>query len=110
MASNPRLRHPSVDRLFEAVLSLRDVDECYRFFEDLCTIREVRSMAQRLEVARMLAEGHTYDEIVDATGMSTATISRIRRFLDYGADGYRLVLERMGVSFAERDRRRNPGP
>ncbi|HEX6989155.1 MAG TPA: YerC/YecD family TrpR-related protein [Bacillota bacterium] len=104
MASDPRLRHPSVDRLFEAILSLRDVDECYRFFEDLCTVREVRAMAQRLEVARMLAEGHTYDAIVAATGMSTATISRIRRFLDYGADGYRLVLERMGVG-AHRPRR-----
>jgi len=96
VAYESRLRHPSVDRLFQAILSLRDVDECYRFFEDLCTIREVRAMAQRFEVARMLAQGYTYDAIVEATGMSTATISRIRRFLDYGADGYRLALERLG--------------
>ncbi len=89
-----RLKSEKVDRLFEAVLSLKDMDECYRFFEDLCTIREVRVLAQRLDVAKMLAAGRTYEEIAHDTGMSTATISRINRFLQDGADGYRMVIER----------------
>lgn len=91
-----RLRSDKVDRLFEAILSLKDRDECYRFFEDLCTIREVRVLAQRLDVAKMLDAGRTYEEIARDTGMSTATISRINRFLQDGADGYRLVIDRAG--------------
>jgi TrpR-related protein YerC/YecD len=75
--------------------SLRTPEECYRFFEDLCTVGELHALAQRLEVARMLREGRTYEEIGARTGMSSATISRIKRFLQYGADGYRLVLERL---------------
>lgn len=95
MPSNEKLRDPSLDRLFEAVLQLKNVDECYSFFEDVCTVSELRAMAQRLEVAKMLDVNRTYEEIVELTGASTATISRVKRCLLYGADGYRLVLERL---------------
>lgn len=81
--------------MFEGILALRNVDECYRFFEDLCTVGEIQALAQRFQVAEMLSRGATYDEIVSQTGMSTATISRIKRFLHYGSDGYRMVLERL---------------
>ena len=93
---NPKLRGPETDALFRAVLQLRTVDECYRFFEDLCTIGELKALAQRFAVARMLAEGRTYQQIAERTGASSATISRVRRFLTYGADGYALVLGRLG--------------
>lgn len=93
--ANPKLKDPLVDRLFEAVLHLRTLDECYRFFEDVCTVGEIKAMAQRFEVARLLWEGHTYEEIARRVGASSATISRVRRFLEYGADGYKLVLERL---------------
>lgn len=95
MSYDQRLKDPMVDRLFAAILLLETEDECYRFFQDLCTVGEIRSLALRWEVAQMLAGGSTYDEIVSKTGMSTATISRIKRFLNYGADGYRLVLDRL---------------
>jgi TrpR-related protein YerC/YecD len=95
---NPRLRDPLVDRLCTALLSLHTVEECYRFLEDLCTIHEVKTLASRLEVARLLDAGKTYDEVARRTGASSATISRVRRFLEYGADGYRLVLRRIGRS------------
>jgi len=98
VALDSRIKDERIDELFEAILSLRSPDECYRFFYDLCTVGELRSLSQRWRAARMLATGRTYDEIVAETGMSTATISRIRRFLDYGADGYRLVLQRLGIS------------
>lgn len=90
-----RLRDPHLDRLFEGILRLRSIEECYRFFEDLCTVGELRALAQRFQVAEMLRHGATYEEIRRRTGMSSATISRIKRFLHYGADGYRLVLERL---------------
>ena len=93
---NPKLRSPLADNLFRAVLQLRTVEECYRFFEDLCTIGEVEAFSQRFEVAQMLDAGKTYDEIAARTGASSATISRVHRFLAYGADGYALVLRRMG--------------
>lgn len=93
---NPKLRDPMADTLFRAVLQLRTVEECYRFFEDLCTIGELKDLAQRFAVARMLASGKTYQQIAAQTGASSATISRVRRFLTYGADGYALVLDRMG--------------
>ncbi|HET7264403.1 MAG TPA: YerC/YecD family TrpR-related protein [bacterium] len=92
---NPKLREPETDALFRAVLRLRSVDECYRFFEDLCTIGELKALAQRFAVARMLADGRTYQQIAERTGASSATISRVRRFLTYGADGYALVLDRL---------------
>lgn len=83
------------DRLFEAILSLKDIDECYKFFEDICTVSELRSLSQRLEVAKMLEANRTYGEIAGKTGASTATISRVKRCLNYGADGYKLVLNRL---------------
>lgn len=95
MGYNSRLRNPDVDRLFEAMLQLKTVDEFYMFFEDLCTVTEIQKLAHRFKAATMLSEGKTYDEIVRETGMSTATISRIKRFLYYGADGYNLVLKRL---------------
>lgn len=93
---NPKLRSPLTDALFRAVLQLRTVEECYRFFEDLCTIGEVKALAQRFAVARMLNDGRTYQDIEARTGASSATISRVRRFLAYGADGYALILGRLG--------------
>ena len=91
-----RLRDRTVDQLFEAILTLKTVEECYRFFDDLCTIGEVQSLAQRMEVARMLRRGLTYHHIEQDTGASTATISRVKRCLNYGSDGYNLALDRMG--------------
>lgn len=92
---NPKLKDDLTDQLCETVLLLRGVEECYQFFEDICTISELKALAQRLEVARMLNAGHTYDDIVARTGASTATISRVKRCLHYGADGYKIVLERL---------------
>ena len=92
---NPKLKDDLNDQLCEAVLQLKTVEECYQFFEDICTISEIKAMSQRLEVARMLQDHHTYDDIVSRTGASTATISRVKRCLNYGADGYSLVLDRL---------------
>jgi TrpR-related protein YerC/YecD len=92
---NDKLRSESVDQLFAGILELKTVDECYSFFEDLCTIGELVSMSQRFEVAKMLKEGQTYLAISAKTGASTATISRVNRSLTYGNDGYDIVLERM---------------
>lgn len=92
-----RIKDKFTDQLFKAILSLKDQEECYLFFEDICTINEIKSIAQRLEVAKMLKEGATYEEIANQTGASTATISRVKRCLNYGADGYKLVLDRLGV-------------
>ncbi|MDL2273492.1 YerC/YecD family TrpR-related protein [Oscillospiraceae bacterium OttesenSCG-928-G22] len=91
---NDKLKHPKMDALFEAILLLRSMEECYRFFEDLCTVSELKSMEQRFDVANMLAEGRVYSDIAAETGASSATISRVNRALNYGADGYKLVLER----------------
>lgn len=95
---NSKLKDPLIDRLFEAVLCLQSDDECYRFFEDICTVAELKSIAQRLEVAKMLEANHTYGVIAEKTGASTATISRVKRALNYGADGYKLVLQRLKES------------
>lgn len=86
---------PEMDDLCDAVLSLRTREECYRFFEDICTVNEMASLSQRFAVARMLREKKTYLEIAQATGASTATISRVNRALIYGSDGYSLVLDRI---------------
>lgn len=86
---------PAVDQLFDAILTLESREECYRFFEDVCTIGELLSMSQRFEVAAMLKEHKTYLDIAEKTGASTATISRVNRSLTYGNDGYDLVLSRM---------------
>ncbi|MGB4199196.1 MAG: YerC/YecD family TrpR-related protein [Tepidanaerobacteraceae bacterium] len=98
-----KLKDPYVDMLFDAILLLENREECYRFFEDICTIGEVQSMAQRLQVAKMLKEGRTYIEIAQATGASTATISRVKRFLHYGANGYNTILERLGKRKQQED-------
>ena len=90
-----KLKNEQTDLLFEAILSLNSQEECYRLFEDLCTIHEIQSLAQRLEVAKLLREHITYHEIAERTGASTATISRVNRCLTYGADGYNIVLDRM---------------
>lgn len=90
-----RLKSKTMDMLFQCILKLETMDECYAFFDDVCTIHELRSFAQRLEVAVMLCEGKTYTEIGDLTGASTATISRVNRSLNYGSDGYRIVLDRL---------------
>ncbi|MGE5554329.1 MAG: YerC/YecD family TrpR-related protein [Betaproteobacteria bacterium] len=92
---NEKLRCSETDRLFTAILSLRNQDECYRFFEDLCTVAELKELSQRFEVAELLAQGETYQGIVARTGASTATVSRVKRALEYGADGYKLVLARL---------------
>lgn len=90
-----KLRGPALDQLFEAILSLETIEECYSFFDDLATVNEIQSLAQRLEVARMLREGNTYHKIETETGASTATISRVKRSLNYGNDAYEMVLERI---------------
>ena len=85
----------AVKHLFEAVLQLENIEECYQFFEDVCTINELLSLSQRFEVAKMLTENKTYLEIAEQTGASTATISRVNRSLNYGNDGYQMVFSRM---------------
>lgn len=92
---NEKLRDPQLDTLFQAILNLKDVEECYRFFDDLCTVNELRAMEQRFHVARMLSQGSIYSDIVAKTGASTATISRVNRCLNYGNDGYRDAIERL---------------
>lgn len=92
---NKKLRSDAADQLFDAILSLKTREECYAFFEDICTVNELLSLSQRLEVAGMLREKKTYLEIAEKTGASTATISRVNRSLNYGNDGYDLVFERM---------------
>ncbi len=91
---NSKLKDAHMDELFQGVLSLQSVEECYNFFEDLCTITELRAMAQRFQVAKMLDKGQIYSDIVSETGASTATISRVNKCLVYGTDGYRMVLDR----------------
>ena len=92
---NKKLHTDAVDYLFDAILSLKDRDECYTFFEDVCTINEILSLSQRFEVAAMLRSGKTYIEIAEKTGASTATISRVNRSLNYGNDGYDMVFQRL---------------
>lgn len=92
---NKKIQTEAVDHLFDAILCLKDKNECYSFFEDLCTVNELLSLSQRFEVATMLRERKTYLEIAEKTGASTATISRVNRSLNYGNDGYELVFQRM---------------
>ncbi len=84
-----------MDQLFQGIVSLRSVEECYVFFEDICTVSELLAIAQRLEVARLLSEDTKYQEICEKTGASSATVSRVGRALHYGEDGYAMVLERL---------------
>lgn len=92
---NEKLRDPVNDLFFQAILNLENIEECYSFFEDICTIPELKSISQRLQVAIMLKQGKTYTQIVDKTKVSSATISRVNRALEYGADGYKKALERL---------------
>ena len=92
---NQKLMDEHMDNLFKAILSLKDMQECYHFFEDLCTVSELKSMSQRLEVALMLDQKCVYTDIAAKTGASTATISRVNRCLIYGSEGYRAVIDRM---------------
>jgi len=95
MEDYPRWRDELTDQLFKAILLLKNEKECYNFFEDLATINEIKEFSQRLEVARMLSEGSTYEEIAHKTGASSATVSRVKKYLNYGADGYKLILGRL---------------
>ncbi len=92
---NPRLKEFHVEFLFQAILALETVEECYDFFEDLCTVPELKALSQRIQVAKMLSEHQVYSEIVNQTGASTATISRVNRSLNYGCDGYRTIFARL---------------
>ena len=93
---NKKLKTEAVDHLFQAILTLKDINECYSFFEDVCTVNELLSLSQRYEVARMLRQKKTYLEIAEKTGASTATISRVNRSLNYGNDGSDMVFARLG--------------
>jgi len=90
-----KLQARNIDTLFEAILSLETVEECYRFFQDVATIPEIKSLAQRLEVAMMISENETYTTISNRSGASTATISRVKNCLYYGQDGYKMVIDRL---------------
>lgn len=90
-----KLHTVEVDELFEAILSLKTVDECYKFFEDICTVKEILDISQRLKAAKMLKSGANYMDISKATGMSTATISRVSKCLEYGGGGYAMIIDRV---------------
>ena len=90
-----KIKDSNVDFLFKAILELKDMDECYDFFEDLCTVQELKTISQRIVVAKMLSEKCVYTDIVNATGASTATISRVNRSLQYGCDGYDKIFEKI---------------
>ena len=92
---NPKLKDSNVEYLYRAVLSLQSMEECDRFFDDLCTVPELKALSQRLQVAKMLSDHRVYSDIVQATGASTATISRVNRSLNYGADGYDIIFQRL---------------
>ena len=98
------LRHSEqTDALFHSILALTSVEECYAYFEDLCTMKEVRDLSQRLEIARLLDEGSSYQQAASLTGVSSATIGRVKRCLDYGTGGYRMILGRMKEADARDD-------
>jgi TrpR-related protein YerC/YecD len=90
-----KIKSKELDLFFKAILELKDIDECYKFFEDVATINEIKALAQRLHVAKLLRDKKTYSEIAEITGASTATISRVNRCLNYGSDGYNIVLEKL---------------
>ena len=92
-----KLKSEVVDELFDAVLALKNKEECYAFFEDLCTVNEIKSISQRFAVAKMLTQKKVYSDIVQKTGASTATISRVNRSLHYGCDGYVMLFKRLGI-------------
>ena len=93
---NKKLISTELDNMFDAILSLENREECYDFFEDLCTYPELKALSQRFQVATLLLKGHVYNDIVETTGASTATISRVKRSLDNGNDGYKTALKKLG--------------
>ena len=95
MKKTSKFKDENLDGLFSGIMKLRNIDECYAFFEDLCTIPELREMSRRMTAAKMLRENKVYSEIAELTGLSTATISRVNRSLKYGNDGYTMVLDRL---------------
>ena len=92
---NSKIKDENTDFLFDAILQLQSKEECYQFFEDLCTVSELKALSQRIVVAKMLSDKRVYSDIVAATGASTATISRVNRSLIYGCDGYDMVFSRL---------------
>lgn len=103
MSIDERLKDELNDALFDAILLLETKDECYRFFHDLATVAEIKALAQRLEVAKMLQDNVTYTKIAELTGASSATISRVKRYLTLGADGYKMILERLENKERDKD-------
>ena len=101
MSDKNSRRNQTTDALFDAILSLETREECYNFFEDLCTVAELRAMEQRFEVALLLNDGMIYNDILERTGASSATISRVNRCLQYGAEGYQTVLPRLDALWEE---------
>ena len=99
---NSKIKDPNTDLLFNAILKLETPEECYRFFEDLCTVQELKAMSQRIVVARMLTQKKGYSTIVEETGASTATISRVNRSLIYGCDGYEMVFGRIDRELSDK--------
>ncbi|QHI71239.1 YerC/YecD family TrpR-related protein [Aminipila terrae] len=97
MAYESKFKREDIDELFKAILTLQDEEDCYRFFEDICTINEIHAIAQRLQVAKLLSEKKTYSEIEEETKASTATISRINKCLVYGSEGYQRILTRLNA-------------
>ena len=95
MAYQSKFARRDIDELFDGILTLKTREECYRFFEDICTVNEIHAISQRLQVAKLLVQKKTYSEIEKLTGASTATISRINKCIAYGADGYQIVIKRM---------------
>lgn len=93
-----KIKNPQTDYLFKAIMTLGSMEECYNFFDDLCTAAELIEMSKRLQVAKMLKDNHIYTDISETTGLSTATISRVNRCLKYGSDGYSTVLDRLDKS------------
>ena len=94
----PHLHSDSVDRLFQTILNLGSIEECYAYFEDLCTIKEIKDMAQRLDTAILLSQGYSYQKITERVEISTATIGRGSRALNYGSGGYRAAIEKLGTA------------
>ena len=94
-----KIKNENTDLLFSTILELKDLDECYAFFEDLCTVPEIKAMSQRIAVAKMLSQKKVYTEIVSKTGASTATVSRVNRSIHYGRSSYKKLFRRMGVKF-----------
>ena len=98
---NKHIKKTRNEEMYQAILQMQTVEECMKFFDDLCTVSELQAMEQRFQVAALLHEGYIYNEILEKTGASSATISRVNRSLQYGADGYALAFERLGVDEAE---------